>query len=53
MCHADVEIWEKRNNGRNITAESKRIKTLREKKLQVLENIGSGYHQTSKDERKK
>ena len=53
ICQADNENWKKRNSGKNRTTKSgKHYKVLRRGKLQVLENIGSGYHQTSRDEGK-
>ena len=53
LCHAHNRKWKKKNNGRNRTAKSgKNLNALSETNLQVLRNIGSGYHQTSGDERK-
>ena len=47
MCHAYNEKWEKRYNRSN------RMRRLGEgKKLQILENLGSGLHQTRGDKRK-
>ena len=41
------------NNGRYIIAKPGKYQNdWIEGKLQVLENIGSGHHQTSRDERK-
>ena len=53
MCYANNEKGEKRNNRRNrATKSGKHQNTLRKRKLQVPENIGSEYHQTNRDEGK-
>ena len=53
MFHADNEKWEKRNNRRNRTAKSGKDQNAgRKRNLQVLENMESGHHQTSREERK-
>ena len=48
MCHANNEKREKRQDGRNQTTKSRKIRNL-----QILGNIRSGHHQTSGDKRKK
>ena len=54
MCHANNELWEKTNDGRNRTTKSRMNQNAwRKGKLQVLENIGNGHHQTSQGEKKK
>ena len=54
MCHAHYEKWEKINNRWNRTTKSRKNQNVwREGKLEVLRNIGSGYHQASEYKRKK
>ena len=49
---AENEKWEKWNYGKNETAKiGKHQNTWKERKLQVLGNIGSGHLQTSTDNR--
>ena len=51
MCHADNEKWENINRKRNRTAKSRKNQDAwRERKLQVIRNIGSGHHQSSGNE---
>ena len=54
MCYAINEKGKTTNNGRNETIKLKIKKNAQRKgNLQMNENIGSGHHQTSGEERKK
>ena len=53
MCHANNEKWKTTIEGSNRTTKSKKNQNARRKgNLQILENIESKYHQTTRDERK-
>ena len=53
MYHAHDEKWKKAKNGMNRTAKSRKNQDAwRKRNLQVLGNIETGHHQTSRDERK-
>ena len=52
MCHANNKKRETKYDRRNSTTKSRINQNVRRKKLQVFGNIGSGHHQTSRDERK-
>ena len=53
MCHANNEKRETTHDGRNRTTKLRKNQDAQRKgNLQILGNIGSGYHQTSGDERK-
>ena len=54
MRHANNEKRKKIKNERNRTTKSRKNQNARRKgNLKVLGNIGSGHHQTSREERKK
>ena len=53
MCHAHNEKWQKRYNGRNRTAKSRKNQnSWRKRKLQVLGDFRRGHQQTSGDRKK-
>ena len=54
MCHANNKKRETTNDEKKRTKKSRKNQnTQRKENLQVLENIGSGHHQTSGDKRKR
>ena len=54
MCHIYYGKWEMTNNRQDRTAKpGKDQNAWKEGKQQELGNIGSGHHQTNRDERKK
>ena len=53
LCSQDIGIVFADKNRKNETNNWKKRQNIwRERKLQILENIGNGHHQTSRDERK-
>ena len=53
MCNANNEKPKSANDGINRTTKSRKYQDVqRQGNLQIFRNIGSGYHQTSEDERK-
>ena len=54
LCHANNEKWEMTHDRRNRTAKPRKNQKVRRNwNLRILGNIGRGYHQTSRNERKK
>ena len=51
--HRAINEKREMTHGRNGTSKSRKIRNLRKKeKILILGNIGSGHHQTTRDERK-